>query len=159
DPQARMYRSGDLGRWRPDGTVEFLGRVDHQVKLRGYRIELGEIEATLAQCDQVREAVVLARGNLQGQGCLGAYVTRRDGAPVGQGINTEDLRAQLSTRLPEYMIPSVFVTLDSLPLTPNGKLDRNALPEPDPAADPSTQHTAPRGETEVLLADLWQDLL
>ncbi|HEY6922732.1 MAG TPA: amino acid adenylation domain-containing protein [Steroidobacteraceae bacterium] len=157
--QARMYRSGDLGRWRADGTIEFLGRLDHQIKLRGYRIELGEIESALAQCEQVRDAIVLAREDEEGERRLVAYITRADDEPGSQTIKAEDLRAQVSATLPEYMIPAAFVTIDSLPLTPNGKLDRNALPEPDPAANPSDRYTAPQGETEVLLANLWQDLL
>ncbi|MDO7929211.1 amino acid adenylation domain-containing protein [Pseudomonas sp. KFB-139] len=151
----RMYRTGDLGRWLPDGTLQFLGRNDDQVKIRGLRIELGEIENALAACPGVRQAVVLARDDTPGQARdlrLVAYL-------CGESLSVEQLRAQLLERLPDFMVPSAFVQLDELPLTPNGKLDRRALPVPDQQAFTSRRNEAPQGETETVLATLWQELL
>src|SRR5262249_36580889 len=131
----RLYRTGDLVRHRCDGRIEFLGRLDHQVKLRGFRIELGEIEAALAEHAGVREVAVVMRTDVPGDPRLVAYLvatkdggrkTRDDLAPFAQ-----ELRTSLSERLPGYMIPAAFVLLDALPRTPNGKIDRKALPEPD----------------------------
>ena len=161
-PGARLYKTGDLARWLPDGTIEFLGRMDFQVKVRGFRIELGEIENVLARCPAVRQAVVVARPDQDGQGTrysgsrLVAYVVSRDAEP----ISASSLRSHLRQHLPDYMVPSVFVAMDALPLTPNGKIDRKALPVP--VADhfePETQYVAPRTPTEELLAGLWADLL
>src|SRR5262249_47290147 len=123
-PGARLYRTGDLGRWRADGTIEFLGRNDDQVKVRGFRIELGEIEAQLARQEAVRDAVVVVREDVPGERRLVAYLTLREGSTVG----VEELRSRLKELLPEYMVPSAFVILESLPLTPSGKLDRRGLP-------------------------------
>ncbi|WP_161795304.1 non-ribosomal peptide synthetase, partial [Xanthomonas sp. GPE 39] len=148
---ARMYRSGDLARWRADGQLDFLGRNDAQVKLRGFRIELGEIEATLRACAGVREAVVIAREEA-GDKRLIAYV-------VGEYLDSAQLRTQLSTQLPEYMVPAAYVRLDALPLTVNGKLDRRALPAPDAEALEHAVYAAPCGEREHILAALWSDLL
>ncbi|WP_438498695.1 AMP-binding protein, partial [Paenibacillus sp. IHBB 3054] len=122
EPGTRMYRSGDLARWLPEGNLEYLGRIDHQVKIRGYRIECGEIEAQLMAHAHIREAVVMAREDEQGQAYLCAYLVSDEAVPV------PELRAQLATQLPDYMIPSYFVELEKLPLTPNGKVDRKALP-------------------------------
>ncbi|HST59897.1 MAG TPA: amino acid adenylation domain-containing protein, partial [Longimicrobium sp.] len=146
----RLYRTGDRVRWMADGTLEYLGRLDVQVKVRGFRIELGEIEARLAGHPEVREAVVLAREDVPGDRRLVAYV-------VG-AVETDALRAHLRHSLPEYMVPAAFVVLEALPLTPNGKLDRRALPAPDlaPAAD---RYVAPRTETEALLAEIWAEVL
>ncbi|MBX8531240.1 amino acid adenylation domain-containing protein [Pseudomonas cichorii] len=155
EDRQRMYRTGDLGRWLPDGTLQFLGRNDDQVKIRGLRIELGEIENALAACTGVRQAVVLARDDSPGQTKglqLVAYL-------CGESLAVESLRAQLLERLPEFMVPSAFVQLDALPLTPNGKLDRRALPAPDQQAFTSRRDEAPQGETETVLATLWQELL
>jgi amino acid adenylation domain-containing protein len=161
DRQARLYKSGDLGRWRSDGMIEYLGRSDLQVKMRGYRIELGEIEAQLARHPQLKEAAVLAREDIPGQPRLVAYVTpREESGPEGRtGPSPADLRAYLGAILPEYMVPSAFVTLASLPLTLSGKVDRRALPAPDVLAYASGPYDAPRGQTEKLLAGIWQELL
>jgi len=121
-PGARLYRTGDLARYLPDGSLGYLGRIDHQVKIRGFRIELGEIEAALAAHDAVREVVVVARGDQSGEQSLVAYLVPRSPLPKGQL-----LRSFLKETLPDYMIPSTFVVMDALPLTPNGKVDRRAL--------------------------------
>ncbi|WP_420018515.1 amino acid adenylation domain-containing protein [Xanthomonas bundabergensis] len=155
DPDARMYRTGDLGRWLPDGTLEYLGRNDLQVKIRGFRIELGEIEARLAACAGVHKAVVIAREDTSGDRRLLAYVVPQPGTELSAAA----LRVSLSLALPDYMVPSAFVTLEALPLTPNGKLDRQALPAPDQAAVASRAYEAPVGEVEQAIAAIWQDLL
>ncbi|NHZ33325.1 non-ribosomal peptide synthetase [Massilia rubra] len=159
-PDARMYKTGDLGRWRTDGQLEYLGRNDFQVKVRGFRIELGEIEARLVACAGVREAVVLALAPPQGKGDarLVAYLTA---TPEGDASALEPgaLRQALLAHLPEYMVPGAFVTLAALPLTPNGKLDRKALPAPDGAALALARYAAPQGATEQALAAIWQELL
>src|SRR5262249_12655585 len=144
EPQARMYKTGDLGRWLADGTIEYLGRNDHQVKIRGFRIELGEIDAQLARHDLVKEAVTVARDDVPGGKRLVAYITPRgDNLPA-----VRDLRLYLDAVLPEYMIPSAFVMLRSFPLTPNGKLDRRALPAPEINAYASREYEAPQGHVE-----------
>ncbi|KMJ45031.1 hypothetical protein AB204_11225 [Xenorhabdus khoisanae] len=160
DPNARMYKTGDLGRWLPSGNIEYLGRNDFQVKLRGFRIELGEIEAQLMQCHGVREAVVVAREDISaektvGQKRLVAYLLAQDGVELVPA----ELRRQLSSHLAEYMLPSAFMVLDTFPLTPNGKLDRQALPAPDSSAMVARGYEAPTGELEIALARIWQDLL
>ncbi|MGH8240865.1 MAG: non-ribosomal peptide synthetase, partial [Steroidobacteraceae bacterium] len=155
DRHARMYTTGDLGQWREDGTIEYLGRNDGQVKIRGYRIELGEIEALLVKHERVREAAVVAREDTPGDKCLVAYVTPRE----QDGPSAAELRAHLGAALPEHMIPSAFVVLEVLPLTPSGKLDHRALPLPELDAYVSRSYEAPRGEVEVTLAGIWQDLL
>ncbi|HVG11011.1 MAG TPA: amino acid adenylation domain-containing protein, partial [Thermoanaerobaculia bacterium] len=144
-PGARMYRTGDLTRYLPDGQLEYLGRVDHQVKVRGFRIELGEIEAALVDHEAVSGAVVVAR-----EGRLVAYVVP---GPV------PSLREFLRQRLPEFMVPSAFVFLPELPLTPNGKVDRKALPAPDEAVRAARGFVAPRTPEEELLAGIWSELL
>jgi amino acid adenylation domain-containing protein len=155
EPNARMYKTGDLGQWRADGTIEYLGRNDHQVKIRGFRIELGEIEAQLAQQPQVKEALVLAREDLPGDKRLVAYITLREAGDV----SIEALRARLKERLPDYMVPSAFVILQQFPLTPNGKIDRRVLPAPELEAYASRRYEAPYGEVEEALAGIWQSLL
>ncbi|HEU0078918.1 MAG TPA: amino acid adenylation domain-containing protein, partial [Longimicrobiaceae bacterium] len=150
---ARMYRTGDLGRWLPDGTIEFLGRNDRQVKVRGFRIELGEIEARLLAHPEVREATVLAREDAPGDRRLVAYYVGAEGAEA------ETLRAHLSERLPEYMVPAAYMRLERLPLTPNGKVDRRALPAPADEAYARHGYEAPVGETEQALAEIWSEVL
>ncbi|MBZ4423365.1 non-ribosomal peptide synthetase, partial [Myxococcus sp. RHSTA-1-4] len=150
-PGARLYRSGDLVRWRNDGTLDFIGRADSQVKLRGFRIELGEVQSTLASHPEVQEAVALVREDRPGDKRLVGYVA----AP--RSLDMAALRAFLQQRLPEYMVPSALVRLDTLPLTPNGKVDRKALPAPDLAT--TRQYVAPRTPTEERLAALWAETL
>ncbi|WP_338910436.1 non-ribosomal peptide synthase/polyketide synthase [Mycetohabitans rhizoxinica] len=153
EPDARMYKTGDLARYLPDGNLEFLGRNDHQVKIRGFRIELGEIEACLAQHAQVHDSVVLAMGKGQAKRLVAYVVAEPDDALAG------NLRTHVSAALPEYMVPSAFVRLDALPLTPNGKLDRRALPAPDGQAFAHQAYEAPQGEVEAALAEIWAELL
>ncbi|KAK48742.1 hypothetical protein BG58_25910 [Caballeronia jiangsuensis] len=155
DAQARMYKSGDLGRWLADGTLEYLGRNDDQVKIRGFRIELGEIEAKLLACKGVREAVVIVRQDSSGDKRLVGYVVGRDGS----GPSAADLREQLSMVLADYMVPNAFVNLEALPLTQNGKLDRRALPAPDQSSVVTKDYEAPQGEAEIAIAAIWQELL
>ena len=157
EPGARLYRTGDLARYRPDGNIEFLGRMDHQVKVRGFRIELGEIEAVLGQHPGLREAVVLAREDGPGDKRLVAYVVAHSG---GASVAVSELRGFLGEKLPDYMIPSVFVFLDAMPLTPSGKVDRRGLPAPD-AARPEGQegYVAPRTPVEEALAGIWAEVL
>jgi amino acid adenylation domain-containing protein len=156
DPKARLYRTGDLVRYLPNGNIEFLGRIDHQVKIRGFRIELGEIETVLRQHSGINETVVLAREDTPGDRRVVAYfVPTRDAAPT-----TAELRSFLKEKLPEYMLPSVFVTLRSMPLTPNGKVDRLALPAPD-QADLASRGTfaAPKDVIESQLVKIWETVL
>jgi acyl-CoA synthetase (AMP-forming)/AMP-acid ligase II len=152
-PGARLYRTGDRVRWLADGSVEFLGRTDFQVKVRGFRIEPGEIEARLAEHAGVREAVVLVREDTPGEKRLVAYVAGDETAAA------EVLRAHLSERLPEYMVPAAYVRLDALPLTPNGKVDRRALPAPEGDAFPARGYEAPSGAAEEAVAAIWAELL
>ena len=155
-PGARLYKTGDLARYLPDGSIEFLGRVDHQVKIRGFRIELGEIEAVLGHYPSVREAILLAREDVPGQRRLVAYVvTSQKPAPTAA-----ELRSFLKEKLPDYMVPSVFVFLEALPLTPNGKVDRRALPPPDQTRpDAEKTFMAPRDELELQLIKIWEKIL
>ncbi|MFV0920461.1 amino acid adenylation domain-containing protein, partial [Ralstonia nicotianae] len=153
--QARMYKTGDLGRWLANGSLEYLGRSDDQVKLRGFRVELGEIGASLARCDGVREAAVLAREDAPGEQRLVAYYIAEPGAEV----EASALRRHMQAQLPEHMVPAAYVRLAHLPLTPNGKLDRKGLPAPEGQAYASTAYEAPQGEVEQTLAGIWQTLL
>jgi acyl-coenzyme A synthetase/AMP-(fatty) acid ligase/acyl carrier protein len=150
EPGARMYRTGDRVRWKADGTVEYLGRLDQQVKVRGFRIEPGEIEAALAGRDEVREARVIVREDEPGEKRLVAYVV---GEAKGEG-----LREHLRRTLPGHMVPAAVVVLDRLPLTPNGKLDRKALPAPELASREET-YVAPRTPVEEVLAGIWAEVL
>jgi amino acid adenylation domain-containing protein len=152
---ARMYRTGDVARWRPDGSVEYLGRNDHQVKIRGYRIELGEIEAVLAQHPSVAQAVAVAREDRPGDVRLTGYAVLRPGA----AWSVEELRDHLQRLLPDHMVPRHLVRMDALPLTPSGKVDRGALPAPEAEASATLEYVAPSSEAEVRLAEIWQEVL
>jgi acyl carrier protein len=152
----RMYRTGDLGRWDASGKLEHLGRMDHQVKVRGFRIELGEIESVLAAHPAVRHAVVLARETAPGDVRLVAYLVYR----AGEDLTVSEVRRHLRKQLPDYMIPSLVVTLDALPLTPNGKLDRAALPDPIASAPRQAQARVPPAPgLEQALAEIWREVL
>ncbi|BAZ54103.1 amino acid adenylation domain-containing protein [Nostoc sp. NIES-4103] len=154
-PEARLYKTGDLARYLPDGNIEFLGRIDYQVKIRGFRIELGEIEAVLNQHPAVRETVVTVQKDEFGNQRLIAYVVANN---ISLKIN--ELRSFLQQKLPEYMLPSTFIMLEAMPLTPNGKLDRRALPAPDQQR-PELQSTfiAPQTPIEKQLAEIWMQVL
>jgi natural product biosynthesis luciferase-like monooxygenase protein len=153
--EGRVYRTGDLARQRDDGVIEFLGRLDHQVKVRGFRIELGEIEAALLAQPGIREGVVVAREDTPGDVRLVAYLV------ASESVQAQTLRDALRTRLPEFMLPSHFVMLAALPQTPNGKIDRKALPAPESAmaAAPATAYVAPTSDIERTIADVWRDVL
>ncbi|MDQ3913981.1 MAG: amino acid adenylation domain-containing protein [Actinomycetota bacterium] len=155
EPGARMYKTGDLARHRPDGWLDFMGRLDHQVKVRGFRVELGEIEHGLLAHPEVRHAAVTAPEATSGRRIV-AYVVPEDGATPDAAA----LRAHLAARLPDYMLPSAFVLLDELPLNPNGKIDRAALPEPGASRPPAGVGAGkPATPTERLLASIWRELL
>ncbi|MFJ8329972.1 amino acid adenylation domain-containing protein [Streptomyces sp. NPDC094437] len=153
-PGERMYRSGDVARWRADGSLEYLGRADNQVKVRGFRIELGEIETALGRHPDVRDAVVAVHRDEAGrQRLVGHLVTDRE-------LTTGELRSHLAGSLPDYMVPGLYVRLERLPLTPSGKVDRRALPEPEFRAERGgADHTAPRNRTEEVLAGVWAEVL
>ena len=167
EPAARLYKTGDLARYLPDGNIEFLGRIDHQVKVRGFRIELGEIEAVLSQHPAVGEAVVLAREDAptdplspgkRGKRLVAYVVPEGDEGDHTPGVG--ELRRFLSEKLPDYMLPAAFVTLQALPLTPNGKVDRRALPAPEQARpDLEAAYVAPHTPAEKTLAAIWAQLL
>ena len=148
-PDARMYRTGDRARWRADGTLEFLGRLDTQVKIRGFRIELGEIEAALGEIPTIRQAMVVAHAIDAGDTRLVAYI-------VADAIDSDVIRASLALKLPEYMIPSVFVRLDEFPLTARGKVDRKALPAPQLGRSDHREYEAPRTPLEETIAAIWR---
>jgi amino acid adenylation domain-containing protein len=154
-PGARIYKTGDLARYRPDGVIEFLGRLDGQVKISGYRIELGEIETVLMHHPSVKSAIVLARQDGPGEKKLVAYVVAQS-----QGCSLSELRTFLQGKLPAYMLPSAFVPLSSLPLSPNGKVDRAALPAPEVASSTTAETPAsPQTEIERKIAIVWQRVL
>jgi amino acid adenylation domain-containing protein len=155
-PGARLFRTGDSARWRPDGNLEFIGRIDNQVKIRGFRIEPGEVETTLERHPGVQEAVVLAREDRPGSLELVAYVV----PAARQSVSVKALREYTESVLPPYMVPAAIVMLDALPLTPNGKLDRRALPAPDRTEGHRTETCiAPRTPLEELLAGIWAEVL
>ncbi|NPC83460.1 amino acid adenylation domain-containing protein, partial [Pyxidicoccus fallax] len=153
EPGSRLYRTGDLARYLPDGSLEYLGRVDQQVKVRGFRIELGEVESALRAHPEVRDATVVARDDGTGPRLVGYFV-------AAETLTEDDLRVRVERTLPEHMVPSAFVRLQALPLTPNGKVDRRALPAPGASEQAREKaYVAPRTSTEQRLADLWAGLL
>ncbi|HEX3526901.1 MAG TPA: amino acid adenylation domain-containing protein, partial [Thermoanaerobaculia bacterium] len=154
-PGGRLYRSGDLARYRASGDLEFLGRVDHQVKIRGFRVEPGEIESALVEHPAVEAAVVVLRESDSGERRLVAYVVAEEDHPP----EALELRSFLRERLPEYMVPSAFVVLEALPLTPNGKVDRRALPAPERTDTGADVYIAPRSTLEQTIAGIWQEVL
>ncbi|WP_034328484.1 non-ribosomal peptide synthase/polyketide synthase [Alkaliphilus transvaalensis] len=151
--EEKIYRTGDLARWLPDGNIEFLGRIDNQVKFRGYRIELGEIEGQLIGHHLIDEAVVLMRENQEGVKFLCGYVVSN-----GQ-LSTKEIKTYLGQSLPEYMIPAIILQVDTMPLTPNGKIDRKALPEPRDFVKASSAYEAPSSKIEEALVDIWKEVL
>lgn len=156
EPGSRLYRSGDLVRWLPDGNIDFLGRIDHQVKLRGFRIELGEIEAVLTNHEKIRDAAALVRSDSPGEQRLVAYYVTEDSEP----LVSNQIKNYLKEQLPEYMIPAVFMHLESMPLTPNLKVDRKALPVPEQTREAlETEFVAPRNEQEEKLTEIVAGLL
>jgi len=154
EAESMMYKTGDLGKWLPDGNLVYIGRVDDQVKIRGFRIELGEVEAVLLQSGLISQAVVLAKENGHGQQYLAAYVVAES-----EKIDRAGLSAFLNSKLPEYMIPSALVQMDQLPVTINGKINKKALPDPDEPTLRSEEYIAPKGELEVKLAKIYEELL
>ncbi|UCH94710.1 MAG: amino acid adenylation domain-containing protein, partial [Candidatus Aminicenantes bacterium] len=150
-PQSPIYRTGDLARWLRDGNIEFLGRIDNQLKLRGYRIELGEIESVLQKHAHIKEAVVLSRSDGKEDKYLCAYMVS------GKELEISEIREYLAKRLPEYMIPTYMMQVEKIPVTTNGKIDRKALPEP--GIIPGTEYAAPRDEIEKKLAGIWGEVL
>ncbi|MEH1781198.1 MAG: amino acid adenylation domain-containing protein [Nostoc sp.] len=153
-PGSRLYKTGDLVRYLPDGNIEFLSRMDDQVKIRGFRIELGEIETAISQHPAVKETVVIAREDIPSHKSLAAYIVDK------QPLTSNDLRNFLKELLPDYMIPAAFIMLDALPLTPNGKIDRRALPAPDVSTlSRETAFIPPRTPTEKILATIWAEVL
>ncbi|WP_338532882.1 amino acid adenylation domain-containing protein [Paenibacillus peoriae] len=149
----KLYRSGDLAAWLPDGNIEYLGRIDHQVKIRGYRIELDEIETQLLNVEGVEEAVVLARQDGGGEKALVAYFV------ADRTLTVSEMRTSLAQGMPGYMIPSYFVQLERMPLTANGKVDRKALPEPQGSLQTGVEYVAPRNRTESELVKIWEEVL
>ena len=155
EPQPRLYRTGDLVRYSHDGQIQYIGRIDQQVKVRGFRVEPGEIEALLNQHPVVSEAVVVARRDDAGRNALIAYLVPEPGA----GFIESEVRAHLKRQLPEYMVPSAFVVLEALPLSPNGKVDRAALPAPSAPPERAEVADGPATEVERLIAETWQEAL
>ncbi len=152
-PGTRMYCTGDLACWLPDGNIEFLGRIDYQIKIRGFRIELGEIEQQIIRHEAVRDVVVIDRDDQDGNKYLCAYIVT-----TGE-LKPEELKYFLAASLPDYMIPAYIIELTALPLTANGKVDRRALPEPELTAMAAESYTAPRNQTEEKLVEIWQEIL
>ena len=152
--QGRLYKTGDLVRYLCDGKIEYLGRIDHQVKIRGFRIELGEIEAVLSSHPQIQQTVVVVTEDIPGNKRLVAYYVSED-----QSLTTNQVREFLKQKLPDYMVPSAFITLETLPLTPNGKVDRKALPAPEGEITREHKYVAPRTTIELELTQIWSEVL
>ncbi|MCW5317887.1 amino acid adenylation domain-containing protein [Nostoc sp. KVJ3] len=150
-----LYKTGDLARYLPDGNIEYLGRIDNQVKIRGFRIELGEIEVALSQHPHVQASCVIAREDTPGDKRLVAYIVPQPQVT----LTVSELRSDLKKKLPDYMVPSAIVILESLPLTPNGKIDRRALPAPEPSSELLEKYVAPRNPIEEILSLIWQQVL
>ncbi len=150
-PEGRLYRTGDLARWLPGGIVEFLGRIDFQVKIRGFRVELGEIENQLLNCTGITGALVVVKETPGREKFLCAYIVSRD------DVQVREIKTALARKLPDYMVPSYFVPLESMPLNPNGKIDRKALPEPEIGAE--EEYTAPTDAIETAMAAIWAEVL
>jgi amino acid adenylation domain-containing protein len=156
NPKARLYKTGDLAHYLPDGSIEYLGRIDFQVKIRGLRVELGEIEAVLSQHPAVREAVVLLREDVPDDKRLVAYIV----AKQDQKLSISELRDYLKQKLPDFMVPSHFITLDAFPLTPNQKVDRKALPAPDRVSiDSERVYAPPKSKLQQTIVNIWQEVL
>ncbi|WP_160672477.1 non-ribosomal peptide synthetase [Clostridium sp. C8-1-8] len=153
EPGVKMYKTGDLARWLPDGNIEFMGRIDDQVKIRGFRIELGEIESQILKEESIKEAVVIDREDQEGSKYLCAYVIS------DKEIKTTVLREHLLNKLPAYMIPSYFIKLEKMPLTSNGKIDKKALPEPKLDFNTEVKYTEPRNDIEKVLVEVWSQIL
>ncbi|MCP4157647.1 MAG: non-ribosomal peptide synthetase, partial [bacterium] len=164
DSSTRMYKSGDHARWLPNGTIDFIGRIDHQVKIRGYRVELGEIEARLLEKEEIKETVVVAKEDENGEKYLCAYIVTEKPQQTTEAvenptaIEAAELREYLYKTLPDYMVPSYYVTLETVPLTPNGKVDHAALPEPGTGTTDS-EYSEPRDELEKKLVEMWAEVL
>ncbi|MDZ7993449.1 MAG: non-ribosomal peptide synthetase [Nostoc sp. EfeVER01] len=158
NPESRLYKTGDLARYLPDGHIEYLGRIDYQVKVRGFRIELGEIETALLQHPGVKEAVVIVREDIPNETSLVGYIVAETGQDSLEVIS--QLRRFLKQQLPDFMVPTIFMALEAMPLTPNGKVDRKALPKPD-ASRPELEanYVAPRTPIEQQIADIWAQVL
>ena len=151
--ESRIYRTGDYGKWLADGNIEYIGRLDNQVKIRGYRIELGEIETLLQQSGLISQAIVMVRKDSNGNDRLVGYL-------VPSGIlNLENVKSYLRSRVPDYMIPTIWLELESMPLTPSGKIDKNSFPEFDSQNTISEEYIAPRNETEKMIAEIWEQVL
>jgi amino acid adenylation domain-containing protein len=155
DPRARLYKTGDLCRFLPDGNIEYLGRIDFQVKIRGNRVELGEIEEALRRDQSVKDCAVTLREDIPGDQQLVAYVVENE-----ERFSLSEIRKRLAADLPDYMVPAIFVLMPALPLSPSGKIDRLALPKPDhKRPDIANKYVAPRGEIEQIIVKIWQDIL
>ncbi|QOT01327.1 amino acid adenylation domain-containing protein [Brevibacterium sp. JNUCC-42] len=152
-PGERMYKTGDIARWLPDGNIEYLGRLDDQIKIRGYRVELGEIESAILEHESIQEAVVLARQDDHNQTYLCAYFVRKESCGIAQ------LRQYVSKKLPHFMIPAFFTEMPEFPITPNGKVDKKALPLPDLSKQSEIDYVAPTTTLEETLAELWKEVL